>query len=68
MVENDIKSEFIEEIEVNHLIIKDNRYYDKKNICPKCLNGRIIEKIKVKNSIKICTNYPICNYIEHKNL
>ena len=64
MVDYDIKSEFIMEIEEDKSIKFDNRYYKSRDVCPKCFIGTLVEKNSNSKIINICSNYPICNYIE----
>lgn len=64
MVDYDIKSEFIMEIEGDKSIKFDNRYYKSRYVCPKCFIGILEEKNSNSKIINICSNYPICNYIE----
>ena len=64
MVDYDIKSEFIMEIEGDKSIKFDKRYYKYRDVCPKCFIGTLIEKNNDNREYKICSNYPICKYIE----
>lgn len=64
MVDYDIKSEFIMEIEEDKSIKFDNRYYKSRDVCPKCFIGILIEKNNDNREYKICSNYPICKYID----
>lgn len=65
MVDYDIKSEFIMEIEEDKSIKFDNRYYKSRDVCPKCFIGILVEKNNDNREYKICSNYPICKYIEN---